>query len=221
MERDKILEKIEKLLNTTGRTPEEAATAVAMAQRLMAKYAIEASDLYQQTNEIKWFRVEKNTKSFSNRLLRIASAVAQHYRCRTAVSKYDLWLFGYEKDCQAAHYVIQYLWRTFDSILAKHSKTWKTDRATNYRMNNQFLLGFCQGVHEALKQNEEQYALVLYANVPAEVDDEYNKATTGKAVSHTLSSDCLEAAIAFGVGYEEGKNAMKGKEKLSATQLPA
>lgn len=183
--REKVVDRIRKLLSVTeehGATEAEAIAAALAAQRLIADYDIgewEFSDEMEPIDSV--FSPKKRSWHLS-----LAVVVAENFRCRAYHQrepvpgrrrrKSYVAFLGYRRDAQAASLVYEKL----ASVGHRKAREWSKARvaqlesegylAENLLVYNTYATGFVEGVRSALEKQSHELMLVR----PKEVDEEYD-----------------------------------------------
>lgn len=171
-DRDKILDKIRKLLELSEHNPNEAEaiSAALKAQKLMAENDVTEADLAEGDllGEVgSW-----QTDEFFNRKWRglLATTVASNFRCRAYGKRRgrarSFVFVGYECDAKAAILVYDRLCEIGEDLALDAERRARRDYGTAVGAKNTFLVGFVDGVRSELEKQCQALMLV----VPREVD---------------------------------------------------
>lgn len=213
---EKVIDKIRKCLTLAGNNPsqEEAASAMLMAQRLMAKHGMTIADIdteFVETEEIKIVKEEVGTGSAWK--VRLALIIAENFRCKTfSYGRSTIAFYGYETDAEAAREVFKMLFK-LGHKLGLRARTDRTKRGlSGDGIYNSFVLGFCEGIKSKL---DEQSVALMIVMAP-EVETEYKEFIKGAKSSRTsLNVKNGLNQSAYNTGIVEGRNAM-GRKALNA-----
>ena len=211
MTETKIIEKIQKLLNVTeenGASEAEALSAALHAQKLMAKYHIEITDLNtEEAREMKSISHESG-KGYKWRYV-LANIIANNFCCKTYVLNRDsIVFFGYEQDIKIAHEVFSFLFKTGNKLAVKYYNEYKKAGRNTSGVMNTYLTGFCAGIKEAL----DAQCAALMIITPKEVEDKFAEMMRGsKTMNAGLNSS--HDARAYEAGRTAGRDAA-GRKKL-------
>ena len=213
--REKILEKIEKLLALAGNNPSEneAISAALKAQELMAKYNIELADL--EGKSLKQNIVEETYTPKANchyvRKWRytLSQIIAKNFCCKTySINRDAIAFYGYEKDTKIAVEVFKFLFETGNKLASRYYLKCKKEGRDTKGVLNTYLVGFCDGIKEVL----DKQCTALMIVVPKEIEEaytEHSKNFRRMNTSLTTSSD--------GRAYSEGKT--DGKATATARSI--
>lgn len=220
MDKDKIIEKIQKLLAKTeenGASAAEAASAIALAQKLMAQYGVSVEETeIVSSNEIIEDEFSVGTKSVSSFQVILAANLAPHFACRVVKrvrrSGFESLLFIGEryktltfKECFAFAY------QTYVKLSAKYlqsSALSDYSRSMKSQVRWDYFNGFVEGLTNELIKSENENALVIVESPELkEHMDEMNLRTfqanrrPTESFSHSLR------------GYTDGSFAYRNKNK--------
>ena len=201
MTQEKLLNKISNLMKRAAEADdEEGQSSILLAQRLMAKHNISASQIeaFESKSDIrladrKFGRVLWWHKS-------LAIAISKAFRCRAIMYGSTLQFVGLNEDSQIAKEV-------FEGALA-HIKYRKSQmRYATKEEKNSYVIGFIEGLKDKLDRQAEQLkseSNELMILVPAEVTDDVTTNTSGtRKVSFPSSFD----ASSYLSGLDEGSTA--------------
>lgn len=221
--KNKIIDKIEKLLALAGSDNEsEAKSAMMKARELMAKHEIKREQLHEAQEEERPV-VHYTSPSFSDDWCQmIASVIADNFRCRAIVvsphrssGTYRIQFFGYDEDAEICvnifNYAVKVVRKRFATLRAIYADA-EREFGRNEKMN--YVEGFCYGLEknfEDQKAKSESFALALVTppavveyvnNIPGLEADEGQKYETNK-----------EHALIRQTGYIDGKTFQNAGDK--------
>lgn len=203
--RENIIDKIRNLLNKSvenGASPAEATQAALLAQRLIAKYDVEDSELYETISyEVVEIRSEPVFRKFKYNL---ATVIAQNYRCRVYFEtvpsgrKHVAVFMGRNIDANAATLVYNRLYDAVNDYANSESRQY---RGRGYGLYGDFYnsaaIAFIDGVRSELEKQCHELMLVT----PQDVNDKFEQKTAGyRRADNRLGN-------AGRVNYEKGFNA--------------
>ena len=213
--REKILEKIEKLLALAGNNPSEneAISAALKAQELMAKYNIELADLegksLEQNIVEETYTPKANCHYVRKWRYTLSQIIAKNFCCKTySINRDAIAFYGYEKDAKIAVEVFKFLFETGNKLANRYYLKCKKEGRDTKGVLNTYLIGFCDGIKEVL----DKQCTALMIVVPKEVEEaytEHSKNFRRMNTSLTTSSD--------GRAYSEGKT--DGKATATARSI--
>lgn len=211
--RTKILEKIEKLLALAGNNPNEneAMDAALKAQELMAKYNIELADVEgpgkSETIVMETYAPKANCHYVRKWRYNLASIVAKNFCCKTYVINSETTVFyGYEKDAKIAVEVFKFLFETGNKLANRYYLKCKKEGRETKGVLNTYLVGFCDGIKEAL----DKQCTALMIVIPKEVEEAYAEHSKGFGTMTNnlrMSSD----SRAYSEGKTEGRSAASSR----------
>lgn len=213
--REQYIEKIKGLLaiaNDTRADENEAIAAAAMAQKLMAKYNIDIASV--ETSD------DDNEEIVSERIdldgrykwkYRLANIISKNFCCKTFVMGTNIVFYGYKMHAETAKEVFKFLYDKGNKLSNNYYyKCMKEGRQTK-GVKNTFILGYCDGIKEAL--DKQCTALMLVT--PKEVEDKFNMMMRGAKMKDTTMKRSYDEQ-AYEDGRFEGRTAMNQRAIESA-----
>lgn len=207
--REQYIEKIKGLLaiaNDKRTFENEAIAAAAMAQKLMAKYNIEAVDIKDEDdNEIVEMRVDAGKGDKWKFML--ATIIASNFCCKVASMGHQFIIFyGYKQHAEVAKNVYEFLFKLgnkfADRVYADYYKQGKETKG----VKNTYLIGYCEGIKSVLEKQCTALALVI----PTEVKEHFKAVVAGgKTVKTSLTNN--HDAAAYQRGIRDGKDAINSR----------
>lgn len=211
-DRDKIVEKIKKLLALADNNSSEAeAIAAALkAQKLIADYNIDQSELYDvSTREV----VELETEKYSHKYWRkhLAKVIADNFRCKHYFkttkdledgfkSKFIDVFVGYDCDAQAAKLVYHKLVEVGEARCKDAKREAKALYGTCEGVTTTFLFGFVDGVSRELEKQCVALMLVTPKDVLDHMENSHKDLRTERAdfSSYNIYVNCTEDGVQAG-----------------------
>lgn len=203
---EKIIEKIKKLLEMTeerGASENEAMIAALKAQKLMAEYGIELTDIKDEnqrvTEEICEEAVDTTLKGhFSTKWkAQLACIIAENFRCKVYLcGTNNVVFYGYKSDAKIAGDVFKFLFNTGTKLGVKHCRQCKKEGKPTRGAATAYLLGFCKGIDEVL--GKQCRALMIVTS--PEVEESWKEKSSNfrsKNMKYNASSDTSH--------FEQGK----------------
>ena len=129
IKREEMRRKIQALLNTEGRSEEEAASYVAQAMRLMEQYDLEMEDVQGQREERRTYVTKKLNVKYANAWrVHLCSVIASNTGVYlTFSSRADtIWYHGQEHSVEGAAIVAEYMVGTVERLSKQHSTIART-----------------------------------------------------------------------------------------------
>lgn len=232
-EKEKIIQKIQKVLNLAGNNPSEAEvqTALNKAQELALKYNLSLdsiqSDQYGGLDpEIMDEEFEFATKTqtvpyWKSSLLGI---IAKNFRVTTYFRKgwghSSMFIIGAKEDVEVFKQVAAFTLIMFEKLFKSYLLYHKTivaphkvfDRGDSIRVRNDYLLGFQKGLEESFQKNVTSHAIVLKQHKAVITYVEAKRFRRGGAasISTARSSDARNA------GYQDGRSINRTRKGLNS-----
>lgn len=159
---EKILDKVKKLLALAGNNPseEEAKSAALKAQKLIAEYNLNVTDLGEEADEeplvFRYYEtgVDKAWK------YDLSMVVARNFRCRvTWIGKRKLSFYGFKTDAEVACEVFEFLFKTCEKRSRYTADNAYRDYGCSKGVYYSFSTGFVNGISEEL--NRQCTALMI------------------------------------------------------------
>lgn len=226
-DRERYIDKIRKLFALAGNNPseEEAASAALQAQRLMAKYSIDPSEVEGGAEAAKQKIIEVETETMRDTRtwrFHLARVVAEAFRCEVFQScVYEggrklprLVFYGYEGDAQAAALTFNYLYKAGTRLARAQDREHRKRYGFASGVFNSFVIGFTRGVEAELKAQSQELMIVESEEVK-NAYREYSK-SMGKVSAHRMRRGSSSAAAA---GERAGRDAVTSRRMTSGVSL--
>lgn len=212
MNMEKILNKVKNLLDLASNNPNEneAAAAALKAQELMAKYNIELEQLDEKKENreiIREIYYASNKHEMKQWKFGLADVVANNFRCKYwTINKKDIVFYGYKEDANIALQVFTFLYETGNKLAVRYYNKCKKNGEQTRGVMNTYLVGFREGVAEALGKQ----CTALMVVTPKEVIDKFEKISAGWPTSKATMriSDNPEARAK---GKRDGKDCARAR----------
>lgn len=214
---DKIIKKIEKLFALAGNNPneKEAEAALLKAQKLMAEYGIEQSQLTGE--KITYATVYSNVHPhrINNAL---AEIIAKSFSCKVIIAynhkgKRVLSFFGRTEFAEAANYTFEFVCKIMihggNRATRENGVNPGTKGAAIYY--NSYCHGFIMGVKS--KTDEQCKALMIV--VPTDVEDAFHEKYKHCGTYKNKRGSAGTDVTSYLMGVTDGKSAL-GKRELNA-----
>lgn len=218
MVNEKAIEKIKKLLTKADSNKNdsecEVESAALMAQRLMAKYDIDISEIeLKEIQEI--VHGELDITKHRSWKFRLANVIADNFRCKVYAEregrplKRFLRFVGHKSDVAIANEMYTFLYKIGNRNATKLEKRIREEQGTAKGVYMSYVEGFVLGLKEKL----EAQCRVLMVVVPPDVEDEFNKTVSG-ITGKGLSSRTTKKydGQAYAQGRYDGKNSINRTE---------
>lgn len=206
MTNEKILEKIRKLFELSKNNPseEEAKSAACRAQELMVKYGIEVAEVEDdcKQEEIEEIELSIPAKKWKYQLARI---VADNFRCKHFYCGRDTLVFyGHSTDVNIAAETFAYLFDMGNKLGNRLVREAKQAKGYADNVYNSCVVGFCEGIKEALVEQSKALMVV----VPEDVKEQYKERSKDFGTMRTRAVQAYNGE-AYRTGKSAGYNAMR------------
>lgn len=210
MTNEKIIEKIQKLLNTAndrGATENEAMIAAMKAQELMAKYDIQMTDVKcfdADGEEIVEDAIDTGSGNKWKHFL--ASIVARNFCVKNFWYGTNILIFyGYKKNTEIAKEVFKFLFESGNRFanryyMNKYNAAKRNGTVCDKGIKNTYLIGFLRGISSVL--DTQCTALMLV--VPEKVENKYKERSENfkKTKRNIKQNGDIET---YNKGYSQGR----------------
>lgn len=207
--RDKMIEKIKKMMSLAENNPseEEAISAALQAHRLMAKYNIHEDDLLEGIEDSieSVITAQKHNSCLHSWRKQLSVIVAGAFRCKAYMYGKDVVFRGYKTDADLALDVYMMLYEIGDKLGSKEYRKQIEDKGTGKGAYNSFVYGFLKGVKDAFDQQCTALMLVTPESVEKDWEKFSSDFKTSKAKCVRVNKDQYER------GYNEGKSVVKSR----------
>ena len=208
---EKIIQKIQNLLDLANNNPSEAEAiaAAAKAQELMAKYDIEMADLGGEAaeeivEEIFYDNGKHEMKKWKSGL---AEVISRNFKCKYYIlGKKNIVFYGHAIDAKAALSTFTYLYSVGNKLATNYYYNKKKAGQETRGVMNSYLSGFKAGVGDKL----DAQCTALMIITPKDVEDAFEEMTANW--KHTKTTITIHDSEAFNQGKIDGKNAMSSKQ---------
>ena len=224
-----VVEKVRKLLALSGNNQslEEAQSALAKARELMVKHGIEAAALAVAPEEP---NVKEHTIYEGTRILwwvdRLALILAEAFRCYVWNARRPtrrLVVLGAEDDVTIVQDAHRYAVQVVPELVRRYRDSqrragqWPANRSKAAATENKLIQGFCAGLKDQFRKQEEQTGWALVLTKHPVVQDAYQqRLDTLKLRAGKPARVLLQGSVhAYSHGYEAGRSFAKPKECLN------
>ncbi len=204
---EKIIDKIQKLLNLSKKNPNEneAIAAALKAQQLMSEHGISMHQLDENSSSkqiVKLMHHPTITPVMRKWKYQLARIISKNFRCKDYIHGKNVVFMGYESDAKIALEVFSYLYDNGNRLAYRYySECRKNNIPTKNRMNT-YLTGFMAGI--CVKLDKQCTALML--TIPQEVEGAYNQAMEGCSTIDSSIRTLGYDNQAFQDGFYDGRN---------------
>jgi hypothetical protein len=212
-EKDKIVKKIQKLLNLSGNNPNaaEAESAFLKAQELMLQHKIEESELNKDTKKtmriISAYCEEPANTVWARQLARLLAKnfACMYYLNRTHKNSTVPTFFGEEEDAETCKGLYDYAVIWLNKSACNYATNMRNKFGIVKGVKQDYIVGFLKGLEDKFKEQTEgnaKYELMVI--IPVEVKEAYNNLSlvTKSSNKSMKVHGCEEARQA---GYVDGK----------------
>lgn len=209
MNREQMMNKVNKLLALAGNNPsqEEANAAYAKAQKLIAEYNLNMDEFSEDKEDIVLLpATHSNNEGYRTKL---AMVLAANFRCRVMMCGNTVHFLGYRTDAEVCVKVFNHAYRVSHNQGKRKEKQYREAGYSSKGVAGSYYLGFCAGIKEVL--DEQCRALMIV--VPNEVDKELQERAGGQ-----YRGGMRQNRVAYDV-YQEGRAA--GRSHMQSRQLEA
>jgi Protein of unknown function (DUF2786) len=226
-QKDKIIDKIRKLLKL-GESPNEheAQSAIMKAQKLALKNGIEISEIKQESNDAvvdQYIDPLTRVPLFKRR---ISALLATNFRVVVIRDKVFSWedvkykeimlVVGLPEDVAIFKQVFAYTVESYsiylNAFLKKYKKTYPR-RKIKQNLKNDYMIGFLSGLIYRFRQNIQEHGLIVVT--PQVVKNRIDEMKCHESKSRKLSHK--KDKIAMGMGYHDAKSLTPHKNIKAST----
>lgn len=208
MEKEKVIEKIRKIMALAEKNPSqnEAISAALKAQKLMAQYHISESDILEEITEEKVesmvVPVDGKTEKWR---FSLAVVLAKNFRCKCYACGADVAFFGMEEDIKICSQVFNSLYKIGKKLSDKEKRDIREKYGTAKGVKNNFCIGFVKGVQTEL----EKQCTALMIIIPKKVEEEFEVQIKGKP--RKISTKTSYNRDIWERGFRAGQDAVQAK----------
>lgn len=209
-----VLEKIKKLLaladTQKNSSDKEAMVALEMAQKLMAKHDVAASDLEELTrDESDVIHIACEHKWDAGYRKPLASIISKNYRCKCYVQGSTIMFIGVREDAMVAKVAFEFAYKF---IMRRGNQEYEKARKEGYigrGVFNSYALGFMAGLKEVLDAQSVALMIVTPDTVVKEMENMNLQKGSGGVRSDGVYRDIYNS------GYNDAKD-QYSKKALTA-----
>lgn len=209
---NKIADKIQHLLDKTvanGATEEEAQTALLLAQKLMAKYNIEANEL--NGGEKVEYVLEPCKVKVNPRSKWMCMIMASSFAVRAIISGNRICYFGYKANVAAAKSALEFAHKVMERGMTRACRDQGltgTEQAGASLIYNAYANGFLTALKEAMDAQTVALAVVVPEDVNQAFAEKFAHARQGRKTSMKMGHDQWDA---YQSGRKDGKTVMNNR----------
>lgn len=205
MNREQLMNKVNKLLALAGNNPsqEEANRAMEKAQALIAEYNLNMDEFAEKDDIVFIPATHPKNKGYRTML---ASILAKNFRCEALMHGDTVHFLGHKTDAEICVKIFNYAYEVSNRQGRKLVREARKNGENTHGIFNSYVSGFCYGLKKVL--DEQCRALMII--VPDDVIEEKNKRATGRYRGGKRNS-----SIDFGAyqrGIRDGESHMRRKQ---------
>lgn len=204
MNKEQLMEKVNKLLALAGNNPSqaEANAAYAKAQKLIAEYNLNMDEFNADKDEIIMMAAtHSNNEGYRTHLSVI---IGKNFRCRPMMCGNRVNFVGYKTDVEVCVQVFNHAYKVSHNAGLRLERQYRKEGRSTRGVANSYWRGFMAGIQEVL----DQQCRALMIVVPEEVNQEVNRRSGGEykgGMRHTGFD-----SGAYTSGQRDGRNHMSG-----------
>lgn len=208
---ENIISKIEKLLALAQKNPNEneAMSAAAKAQELMAKYNIQMDQLEADEKSAQKIGTATHSegKGYKWRYT-LAGIIARNFRCKYYMIGHDQIVFyGFEHDAKIALQTFSFLFKVGNRLATRAYTKYKNEGGYTKGFLNTYLTGFCDGIASVL--DEQCKALMIV--IPKEVNAAYTEYSKNfRHCDFSFHSSHYDSGV-YNCGHRDGRDTMQSR----------
>lgn len=208
---NKIADKIQHLLDKTvanGATEEEARTALLLAQKLMAKYNIEANEL--NGDEKVEYVLEPCKVKVNPRSKWMCMIMASSFAVRAIISGNRICYFGYKANVAAAKSALEFAHKVMERGMTRacREQGLEPSQAGASLIYNAYAKGFLTALGEAMDAQTVALVVVVPEDVNQAFEEKFAHAKKGRKTSMKMGYDQWDA---YQSGRKDGKTVMNNR----------
>ena len=205
-ENEKIITKIQNLLNLASNNPseEEARAALLKAQELMLKYHIENPEP-PEGEQVVYLFSNLGLRRKTEFVLMISVVIAENFRTKTVHYGQRIYFIGFEEDANAAKSAFEYTLRFGD---AAHNKYF-FGRSLTPEDDKNWRYGFIVGLKKAF-DSRKGYELMI--KVPQKVQEAFESLNLTKGADGLSNDTVTRLDGAFTDGFRRGRESQSSRQ---------
>lgn len=219
MEKEKIIDKIKKLLELSKNNPnkEEAILALTKARELMFKHNVDIENI--KKDDTNYFEKIVQLKKWKNWILFFLMYLNDAFGTFSLYNQYTkrIYFYGEKEKVLGVSEIFEFLFEVADYLAMKEYRNYLKEYGTGKGIYLSYILGFINGVNNALeKQNREfeEYGIVIVTSeiLKEQVRKDKNavKKREKRLFNKNINTD-LNREV-FDKGYDEGITILDKKQ---------
>ena len=219
MEKEKIIDKIRKLLELSKNNPnkEEAILALTKARELMFKHNIDMENI--KKDDTNYFEKIVQLKKWKNWIIFFVMYLNDAFGTFSLYNQYTkrIYFYGEKEKVLGVSEIFEFLFEVADYLAMKEYKNYLKEYGTGKGIYLSYILGFINGVNNALeKQNREfeEYGIVIVTSEVLKQQVRKDKNAVEKREKKLFNKNINEDLNreVFDKGYDEGITILDKKQ---------
>ena len=219
MEKEKIIDKIRKLLELSKNNPnkEEAILALTKARELMFKHNVDIENI--KKDDTNYFEKIVQLKKWKNWIIFFVMYLNDAFGTFSLYNQYTkrVYFYGEKEKVLGVSEIFEFLFEVADYLAMKEYKNYLKEYGTGKGIYLSYILGFINGVNNALeKQNREfeEYGIVIVTSEVLKQQVRKDKNAVEKSEKRLFNKNIntdLNREV-FDKGYDEGITILDKKQ---------
>ena len=219
MEKEKIIDKIKKLLELSKNNPnkEEAILALTKARELMFKHNVDIENI--KKDDTNYFEKIVQLKKWKNWIIFFVMYLNDAFGTFSLYNQYTkrIYFYGEKEKVLGVSEIFEFLFEIADYLAMKEYKNYLKEYGTGKGIYLSYILGFINGVNNALeKQNREfeKYGIVIVTSEVLKQQVRKDKNAVEKREKKLFNKNINEDLNreVFDKGYDEGITILDKKQ---------
>lgn len=219
MEKEKIIDKIRKLLELSKNNPnkEEAILALTKARELMFKHDINIENI--EKDDKNYFEKIVQLKKWKNWIIFLVMYLNDAFGTFSLYNEYTkrVYFYGEKEKVLGVSEIFEFLFEVADYLAMKEYRNYLKEYGTGKGIYLSYILGFINGVNNALeKQNREfeEYGIVIVTSEVLKEQVRKDKNAVEKSEKKLFNKNINEDLNreVFDKGYDEGITILDKKQ---------
>lgn len=219
MEKEKIIDKIRKLLELSKNNPnkEEAILALTKARELMFKHNVDIENI--KKDDINYFEKIVQLKKWKNWIIFFVMYLNDAFGTFSLYNEYTkrVYFYGEKEKVLGVSEIFEFLFEVADYLAMKEYRNYLKEYGTGKGIYLSYILGFINGVNNALeKQNREfeEYGIVIVTSEVLKRQVRKDKNAVEKREKKLFNKNINEDLNreVFDKGYDEGITILDKKQ---------
>mgnify|MGYP002754330782 FL=1 len=219
MEKEKIIDKIKKLLELSKNNPnkEEAILALTKARELMFKHNVDMENI--KKDDTNYFEKIVQLKKWKNWILFFLMYLNDAFGTFSLYNEYTkrVYFYGEKEKVLGVSEIFEFLFEVADYLAMKEYRNYLKEYGTGKGIYLSYILGFINGVNNALeKQNREfeEYGIVIVTSEVLKQQVRKDKNAVEKREKRLFNKNINEDLNreVFDKGYDEGITILDKKQ---------